>query len=780
MRTYALLEAAIGLSAYGLTLLLDQTGGFYVWLHSSLADVPAAVFVARYVFAFCVLFLPAGLMGATLPALSKFVVERQWAVGFDVGRLYALNTFGAAPGCFATGFFLIGNIGVRSTVCVAVALNFAVGGAAWFGRTLLPRGMPPQANRPEPADRGDERLSPTLRRLTLLGVAVSGLAALGYEVLWTRLLLNYLGNSIYAFATMLTTFLVGIALGSLIASRLVVHRRRLVTALGLLEAAIGLYVLVCIYLFAWFAEPLRQLQSPFPDWDQTGLRFLQAFALMLVPTSLMGAAFPVASGIYLRTLPQLGRGLGELYSWNTIGGILGAAVVGFGLMPVLGLQGAMVVLLCLNAGVGLLLCLADPAMRPLAKFSVTAALAAAFGAGLAVMPRDVLRSPPQAFAGEKIIFWKDDASATVAVTESRGDRRLLIDGLERRRHVRSVYHQPPIVGPPAHAADPAPRTANVLGFGGGGTSYAISTYPEMERIDATELCRGVAEAAPLFQAINHDVMSDPRFHLEVNDGRHFLLTTPRTYDVISVDLLYAQTAGSGSLYTREFYKLCSKRLSDDGVLVEWLQWGTIPVFDMKVILRTAQSVFPHTSLWWTRLHSHLLLVASKAPLRIDFARLTDRINMPATQQDLAQGRLSDPVAFLNCFIAADEALSHFVNGVNVINTDDLPFIEYHLPLAHGSSVLLDNIKSIAELQQSVAPLVDGMGEKDRERLASAEESMLYYYRAWIAAAEQRADAALQDSRQAVRLDPNNESARHLLDLSERVMLEQARSAGPTP
>ena len=192
--------------------------------------------------------------------------------------------------------------------------------------------------------------------------------------------------------------------------------------------------------------------------------------------------------------------------------------------------------------------------------------------------------------------------------------------------------------------------------------------------------------------------------------------------------------------------------------MEWLQWGSIPLYDMKVILRTLGSVFPHTSLWWTRLHSHLLVVASKQPLRIDFDRLTRRMKAAATQQDLADGHLDDPIDFLSCFIAADDALRQFVADSDVLNTDDVPFIEYSLPLSRGGSVAYGNIKALADLQQSVKPLVVGMGPEARRSLTSRGTVESVLVSPWVKRQEGRWVEALPDIHRALELNPNNEGA----------------------
>ena len=305
LRVYALLEMTIGILGFCLTSILNQTGPVYVWIHSSLGEYPLLLSITRYVFAFCLLAIPTTLMGATLPVLSKFVVDRESVVGVKVGKLYALNTFGAAVGCYLAGFVLIGNVGIRLTVCTASAISIAVGAVAWHCQRRVGAVVPTTSAELVGESEGGRARSP-LRFLILGAFAISGLAALGYEVVWTRVLISYLGNSVYAFSTMLAAFLTGIGLGSLVLSSFVDRRKRLITGFGLIEVAIGFYVLLSIYMFGWCAEMLESLRHPFPTWQGTGLRFVKAFALMLVPTLSYGGCVP-CSRTYIHNQFQADR-----------------------------------------------------------------------------------------------------------------------------------------------------------------------------------------------------------------------------------------------------------------------------------------------------------------------------------------------------------------------------------------------------------------------------------------------------------------------------------------
>ncbi len=764
LRFYAFLEISIGILGLILTFLLNQTGPAYIWIHDMLSGNLLLLTIARYVMVFLLLVIPTTLMGATLPVLSKFVVDRQSVIGSKIGKLYALNTFGAAAGCYLAGFILIGNIGINRTVFIAAAINVAVGIIAWSCQRWFMVKMPvlKASSIEEPVADRKESL---LRLLILTAAGISGLAALGYEVIWTRVLIAYLGNSVYAFATMLTAFLVGIGLGSVVLSGFVDRRKHLVTGFGIIEVGIGFYALLLIIMFGWSLETLEAIRQPFPTWQGTILRFLKAFGFMLIPTFLMGAMFPVAGRIYTDNFRRIGHRIGELYAFNTVGAIIGAIVTGFVLMPFVGLQKSQLVLLLLNIIIGIALCASDRTLERKKMIALVTILIVISLAGIVIMPGDVFRQLHELSVKQrdaKLIFYKEDIVGTVMVEEKGVNRRLLIDNLELAGTSGGFLSSSKSLGHVPMMLHPDPKSVFVLGFGGGGTAYAVSTYPDVERIDLAELSRSVIDVAPMFDAINHGVISDPRFHYEVTDGRHFLLTTKNKYDVISVDLLYPQTAGAGSLFTKEFYELCHRRLNDGGLMVEWVHYGTISKPYLKTILRSAKETFPYAGLWTTRRLQHFILVASKSPFQMDYEEFKRRINLPKTKRDLAEDDLANPAVFVNYFIADDSVITEFIKGSDQINTDDLPVVEYKLPFA-GLTVGLDNLVAIRPIKQSILPLLEHVSDEEAEEIRTWEQSFNLVFDSRIAFDGGDTDLAIYRCRQAIMVKPDNKDAQFFLN-----------------
>lgn len=327
---YAALEVSIGVTALALPFVLHGMTPLYVWLHQHLHTMPTLLALARFVLAFGLLLLPTTLMGATLPVLSRYMVRSNTTLGWHVGMLYTLNTAGAVLGCFVAGYVLIGAVGLYQTVAIGAALNLLIALGVWGMRRDAEEDaaamVAPTVVTSEPDHTVPVYDTPTVH-LVLGSFALSGFAALSYEVLWTRALTFFIGNSTYAFSAMLTTFLCGLALGSLLLARLSDRRRHLVSLLGWLQVSIGVYGLLTIPILAYLFYGLDTWWEGFSSayWGKPlWLTFVKTFVVILPPTLCMGGTFPLVSKIAARGPQVIGRSLGDMYALHTVGAILGS------------------------------------------------------------------------------------------------------------------------------------------------------------------------------------------------------------------------------------------------------------------------------------------------------------------------------------------------------------------------------------------------------------------------------------------------------------------------
>jgi spermidine synthase len=725
LKIYAILELCIGVTGLGLTLILNQTGPVYIWLHQVLSGNGIFLSVGRYLFAFIVLAVPTTLMGATLPVLSKFTIDRESKIGMTVGMLYAVNTFGAAAGCYVAGFLFIGNIGILQTVSIAAAINIAIGTIAWFMRNV--RITLPLNSQSEKTDRSDNRTpTPLLGTIALVTFAISGFAAMGYEITWTRILITYMGNSVYAFSAMLASFLLGLALGSIALSYFVNRCSKLSACFGMLQIGIGVYIMVFLYFFGTHFRLLLPFLNPYPVVPNVPGMFLKALALMIMPTILMGASFPVAARMYVRHVSTVASNVSVLYSWNTIACIIGSTVSGFVLIPFWGFEKSLIVLLTMNIGSGIALFAAEPLLRNSLKVPVVIATVAAAAIGIMFIPRSIIYTMHERVFHneEKIIHYQETPYGIVEVLQSPFSRRLVQDDLDLAGTTIAYLSSQKPLGHLPVLLHPHPKSVFIIGFGAGGASYAASTYPEVIKITIAELNKNIITTAPFFFDINHGILSNPKCTLVINDGRNFLLTTRSRYDVISVDLLWPQSAGAGSLYTQEFYRLCFNRLNENGIMVEWIHTGLIPKDYLRIILKTVRQVFPYAALWTSRSFGHMFLVVSKDPtFRVNYQSIVNKIRTPMVSQELSGAALDDPAVFMSYFIADGAALDSIIGRETMVNTDNLPIIEFKLPFNQTWS-WNDNAVGIMCYKRSVLPLLQNIDSIEGRRITINEQTMM--------------------------------------------------------
>ena len=608
---YAVLEAGVGIFAFLMPALLAGVSTVYVAVarHVELGFVPMSLL--RLALSVLVLIVPATLMGGTLPVIVKFLARSKDRLGLDVGRLYAVNTFGAVAGALAAGFFLILLLGVRETAYLAGVVNLVIAGVSFaLSRSTNIEPASPQPENLEetiqPAgDAADHVLSPALARGVLWAVGLSGVAALALEVLWTRALVYYLDNSTHAFTTVLTAFLLGIALGSAVVALFADRRIRLLTAFGVVEVLIGFSALLAIPILATSTPVLTGMEGQAVDamllWKWSGLRFVRSLTVMLVPTLLMGMTVPLVVKIYTRQLTHLGDSLGRVYSANTIGGVIGSVIAGFVLIPSLGVGSSIVVIAALSALIGIVLLLTEPALRGrnVAKAVMGAGVVLIFAALSWLTAHSlVLASYRERADGTDVLFYREGVGSTVKVfRDKHGEKVLSIDGFPVAGTTIGMRDAQETLGnyPLLLSSAPSPRV-NLIGFGAGGASWEALQY-DVAAVDCVELVPGVIDASTWFREVNHDVVKRPDYNLIMGDGRNYALMTDKQYDVISVDATSPKMAGNGSLYTLEFYELLKARLSEDGLAVQWLPFHLLSDAEMKMTARTFMQAFPHTTLW---------------------------------------------------------------------------------------------------------------------------------------------------------------------------------------
>jgi spermidine synthase len=678
LRAYALLELCTGVSALMVTFALDRLPE---WMGR--VGLPGGgPLPLRVVLVFVLVLAPTFAMGGTLPALVRFATKDLASVGRSFGWLYSLNTLGAAIGCGVSGFFLIGSLGLTGTAMVAAATNLLVAVIAFVLDAQASSSPAPQPQAPVAAP---------ARAMNWLFVAfaLSGFASIAYEVLWFRVLSTTLESSVYAFTLLLVTFLFGLVLGGVFyAARLSNHPRPLELLVGIQS----LVALAALFSLAMLGQ-VRTLEHALPGgyvW-----MFVRAGLIILVPTTLIGMAFPLVAQLTTVQLERLGRNVGVLYSVNTVGGIAGSLLVGLLLIPVLGTQRTFLVVCALSMGVALMIQRLDPAADSRARVRL-GAIAGLLGIGLVLLPRNYLVHGAWQFDDSKLLDVREGADGTLAVVQYDNaticgsnlyacgpqcaapfEHRQLLFGsvsyastvMPARRYMRTLAHLPMLM-------HPAPKDVLEVCFGTGTTAAAFVRHPELKSLTVVDLNRDVLALAPYFRDSNFDVLADPRVRAVVDDGRHQLRSSDARYDVISFEPPPPRSAGAVNLYSREFYQLVKARLRPGGMMSQWIPLDQQSDVLAKMLIRSMLDVFKEVQLWIPA-RAEAVLIASDAPLTIDAARWTQRWANPAVKANLADVGYDTPESMLGSFLLGTEALRKYVGDLPAV-TDDRPAIEYFL------------------------------------------------------------------------------------------------------
>ena len=342
IKLYGTLELVIGLYAGLIPVLLSAFKPLQALIYNNLYAHFLTYNLLTFLLCAVILCVPVICMGATLPILCRFYVDRMAKVGAHAGRLYGLNTIGAAAGSLICGFWLVQWWGVPGTMAFAVATNSVIGLACLLVgfKVQLPEGVR-AAKRPKPRHPGigdESPASPAERLAALVIFAVSGFCAMACEVIWTKLLALIVGPTTYSFTIVLVTFITGLALGSLLFGWLADRVRNCLALLLATQAAAALLVLGVSQILGdsqlFFAKLIFTFKDQFGFLNVVKAGAL--FVLMILPTLCFGASFPLVSKIYTRSMAHVGRSIGFAYMVNTIGALLGPFVAGFVLIPLLG------------------------------------------------------------------------------------------------------------------------------------------------------------------------------------------------------------------------------------------------------------------------------------------------------------------------------------------------------------------------------------------------------------------------------------------------------------
>jgi spermidine synthase len=705
LRLYAFLELGIGIT--GLLVLpgFAALTAIYPTLHDMLHPGAWGGACLRFAISLLVLIVPATLLGATLPAMGRLTLRRTTAMPTAFSLLYAVNTLGAVCGAALTGFLFLRYLGMQHTLWLAAGLNGLVALAAY----RLSHVEQQLLSRDAAADRStaDSRLdvqSASTPWLALGCALLTGAVCTGLEVAWSRILGILTSNSAYGFALLLTVLLLGLALGSLIQtwwSRRAGDSWRRLALCQLLLAAVTLGSLA-------FFRTTPEWLARWSDGTSAGKIFLGEFALtataLLLPAICMGMSLPLLVAGITSDPGRFGHCLGRLYAVNTLGGVIGPFAAGFLLIPMLGIRATLGIGVAVTLAVGLAAW--SRTLRPSPTWRcVTGAAVLVVAAGVwdGLPPGGYHKSA--VLEPRHLLSYAEGNNATVAVVEEpNGSRGIMVDsqpvagtGHTSMIDQKMLAHLPLLL-------HPHPQCALTVGFGSGGTSYSMSLHGI--DVDCVEIEGRVPAAAELFQSENHGILSNPRFHLILDDARSWLRVAPHHYDVIVTDCTNIQYRSNGDLYTVDYFRLMKDRLRSDGLAAAWVPANGIRGDDLKTLIRSFRQVFPHTSIWYmnTLPTDFLIVVGTPGKLTIDMEKMRARMHNGNVYPDLAAVDLGEPCRLVYTLLTADDKLTEYL-GDGPLNTDDCPVLSYSTYGASYRSTIAGNLVELLACRVDVSRYV---------------------------------------------------------------------------
>jgi len=732
---YGCIEILIFLVCSIGSLILFDLSVVYSWLSSFISESIVIQNAVKFLLAFGLMLIPAFLMGATLPIISKYYIKDNTRLGSQVGVLYGINTLGAVFGCLLAGFFLIPTFGVLQTVLSAALLNLFIGVSAIriyqeSGGTI-PSIHLPRFTRPSFEWRGTEKV-------WLFVSFMCGFTALAYEVLWTRLLVFSISSTVYSFSMMLGVFLLGIMFGSWLAVAVFRSSLNLRTVLICLQTFIGLYVIGSLYNMdqllsaPWTSSNLQQPVTTFARY------FLDSSALMFLPTIALGMSFPILIKMISGGHENVGKATGLIYGSNTFGAILGSLITGFLLLPRLGAQQSLLLIATLNLIMMMYLFRTGNYLNTTLKKMITVVLAGIILAVNMGMPPDLLdRFFMRDSSGQKdirkLLYFDEGVTDTVAVFEDSygildpGAKRLVTNGISMSaanfiasRYMKLLAHVPILL-------KDNPEDILVVCFGTGQTTGAAAVHPKVKLVDSVDLSESVLKAGNIFSSQNYNALENEKVNIILQDGRNHLLTTRKMYDVITSEPPPPRTAFAVNLYTKEYYEIAKKRLKPDGIMTQWIPLHSQGKNEIFMHFKTFLAVFPH-AIAWMPVANEIIIIGSNRPIDINLDGLKERFSDPIIDRVMKEIQVPDVFSFLGNIWFLENQMNDLAKGKPVI-TDNQPYIEFYLDLGNVIGVYgREDLVFTRAPFSKIADRISGMTYEDQNKIKANYDAMSLYHR----------------------------------------------------
>lgn len=670
-----ILQAGTAGFAMAFPLVFDLIRDAYGHLNSSDTIFAENPDLSRLLLTFAALIVPASFMGGNIPVLARLNTFRVDSIGKGVGSIYSLNNAGAFAGCFLAGFFLIRLMGSGSSNQLAAALNITnVLIALFMLAGSVQQKVESLKNKEESRDQNQDKLSLVVRVVLLVSL-VEGFTMMVYEVLWTRLLTEFsYDKSPYVYTTVILGFLGGLSSGAWFARKRIDRWKNPVYRFGQVELLVGLVSFLSLILFSYLSPSLFSKRLTDASWMAvSGKDYVICFLFTFPAAFLMGISFPLGSKIITRNLGSLGSRTGILGFTDTAGSILGPLVTGFILLKYLNVYYVFLLGVALNIlSASLLFGIEkETSRKEKQRFSFAGILI--LGVMLMILPPSAYnKNKLKLYPGDQILALKEGRTATAAVHNlSSGYLALSVNGAKTAftNPEDLLVHKMLAYMPWLYKTDS--QNAAVIGFGLGVTARCLADLDI--QTDLAEISPEVLRLSSVyFHFVNHGVLASGKLRIFQEDGRSVIQKKQGSYDIITTNAVHPRLGPM--LYSKEFYELCASRLSEKGVMCQWIPTNWMSRSEFGSLIRAFTPAFTHVALWYVN-RAHLVILGSSGELKPDPDQFIQSFSEKNIYYEFADVDIYETEALLANYLMDRQRLDSLYSS-SVPDTDDKPVIEY--------------------------------------------------------------------------------------------------------
>ncbi len=731
LRLYSFLEFGIGIACTLFPLYFDGLFNLYFALAQGSIPNTFGNIILKILFSVITILLPTTLMGGTLPVMSKFIIKQIKDVGAKVGLLYFLNTVGAIIGTLIGGYFIIHTLGLDFSVQLFSFVNLAIGIVTYYLSKRVSEDFTiSQADSTTEKEEENSEItySESQIKIVLIMIGLSGFVSMLYEVVWTRMLALIIGSAVQSFAIMLFTFITGIAAGSFVIHRAMNRRINHLFWFAITEFMIAITIIIVLPLYMRLPYYFNIIGGSIPKTEGMFIfyeisKIIICFIAMFLPTFFIGMTLPLASHINTKSITKLGIGIGDTFSVNTLGNLVGSLVAGFILLPQIGMENSMKTGIIINLIIAVILFFSSGIKKVIniAPIIITV-LVSVFLLNYQFIDKEYIQRGnfrlrnryAKTFENflkvkdhEKLIFYKEGKGSLVSVTKSpKGILSLRING---KPDASTGFDMPTQIwcGHIGVLLHPKPEDVFLLGMGSGVTGGVLSTHKEIKNIELLEISKEVIEAAELFKEANYDILNNKKVKIINADGREYLRLNPqKKYDIIISEPSNPWMAGVANLFTVQYFEEVKSHLKEDGLFVQWFQAYETNDKILNIMFNTLGRVFEYAYVF-APAQLDLLIVGSDKPITFDQKRIIEKFSDPLflnTVKDKNSLGIPDTIPkFVSMnLIGENRFRTYYGRGEDdlIVNEDKFPVIEYEAPKAFFVGRTSNVIFSIAETNVS--------------------------------------------------------------------------------